>query len=147
MSRMLLIFVALMSSNLLAATLPEDNLIVFGDGSHKLIELADPMCTTCQIVHYRYFDFNGKLLDSQLQIAILPVALKSHPTSRNIIANIYCSSDRASSWIRSLTDSTYRDSLQHLPDGCGHHLKTVDENLQYYEALGANGTPHFIQVN
>ena len=138
---------ALISSHLSAATLPADNMIVFGDGTEKLVELADPMCATCQIVHYRYFDFNGNLLDKQLQLAILPVVLKSHPSSRNIIANIYCSADRASSWIKALTDSTYRESLQQLPDRCKDHLKTVDENNLYYEALGAQGTPHFIPLN
>lgn len=132
---------------LVAHAMPPDNhFIQFGTSDKTTIELADPSCSTCQIIHYQYFDFSGNYIKKDISLHILPVALKIYPESRNIVANIYCSENPKKAWIDALTDSEYRKSISEIADKCKPHLNKVDINNDYYQSLGATGTPYFIDV-
>lgn len=114
-------------------SLPLDQAIkvVRGEGKRKVAVFSDPDCPYCKKAEQEFAKLDN------VTIYVFPYPLAMHPDAGRKSKLVWCSKDRAQSWLDLMLKNK-------VPDGKGDCDNPVDENLKLGAKLRVDGTPAMV---
>ena len=110
---------------------------VIGTGKYQLAVFSDPDCPYCQMFEK---DIVSKLTDATVYTFLFPLSI--HQNAKHDSQAIWCSADRANTWINWMRDKTP------LPTDTSCDVSAIDKSMELGEKyVQVEGTPTIILSN
>ena len=117
-------------------TIPLDNAIRIGTGTHRVVEITDPDCPFCR----KASAFFANRKDITRHVFLLPASM--HPNAKAKTLYVFCSDDRAGAYEEAMNGKL--DDMKFSPCTSGQAVKLLEEHRKIGRQVGVTGTPLFL---